>query len=51
MDQELVLQRSYDLLDHTSNTNRGIAIIQTEKDIWSNDSVWAQNVLATITVC
>ena len=48
MDQELVLQRSYDLLDRTSNANRGIAIIQTEKDIWSHDSVWAQNVLATI---
>ncbi len=48
MDQELVLQRSYDLLDRPSNANKGIAIIQTEKDIWSNDSVWAQNVLATI---
>ena len=48
MDQELVLQRSYDVLDRTSNANRGIAIIQTEKDIWSNDSVWAQNVLTTI---
>lgn len=48
MDKELVLQRSYDLLDRTREIKSGIAIIQTEKDIWSNNSAWAQNVLAVI---
>ncbi|AZB73279.1 class I SAM-dependent methyltransferase [Synechococcus elongatus] len=51
MDKPTVLQRSYERLDSlhlTDSSKSGIAIIQTEKDIWSNDSEWAQNVLTVI---
>lgn len=44
MDQELVLRRGYEMLE----PGGGIAILQTEKDIWSNDARWATNVLAVI---
>ncbi|WP_126148328.1 class I SAM-dependent methyltransferase [Synechococcus elongatus] len=51
MDKPTVLQRSYERLASSSQDNlgkSGIAIIQTEKDIWSNDSEWAQSVLDVI---